>query len=116
MAPHTAKIHTLITLGIRHRAKPLVFKPQNPPRVGSIPIARSTLRQRQATQGAGLQDWDQDIDHMRCRRLTDCASVEPQHSHVGALIIGVAIDAVYEHERAARRSLSSTAAVARLQA
>src|SRR5450755_851357 len=26
MAPHTAKIHTLITLGIRHRTKLLVFK------------------------------------------------------------------------------------------
>jgi hypothetical protein len=33
VAPHTAKIHTLITLGIRHRAKPLVFKSQKrPPR------------------------------------------------------------------------------------
>jgi hypothetical protein len=26
VAPHTAKIHTLITLGVRHRAKPHVFK------------------------------------------------------------------------------------------
>ena len=26
VAPHTAKIHTLITLGIRHRTKPLVLK------------------------------------------------------------------------------------------
>jgi hypothetical protein len=26
MAPHTAEIHTLITLGVRHCAKPRVFK------------------------------------------------------------------------------------------
>jgi hypothetical protein len=26
VAPHTSKIHTLITLGIRHRNKPLVLK------------------------------------------------------------------------------------------
>jgi hypothetical protein len=26
VAPHTAKIHTPITLGIRHRVKPFVFK------------------------------------------------------------------------------------------
>jgi hypothetical protein len=44
VVPHTAKIHTLITLGIRDRAKPLVFKPRKRRRVGSIPIARSTFR------------------------------------------------------------------------
>ena len=29
VAPHTSKIHTLITLGNRHRTKPLVFKVRN---------------------------------------------------------------------------------------
>src|SRR5260221_10495942 len=29
VAPHTAKIHTLITLGIRYRTKPLVFEARN---------------------------------------------------------------------------------------
>jgi hypothetical protein len=30
VAPHTSKIHTLITLGIRHRVKVLVSKPRKP--------------------------------------------------------------------------------------
>jgi hypothetical protein len=44
VAPHTAKIHTLITLGISIRRKPLVlwFRQHLP--LGSIPIARSTFR------------------------------------------------------------------------
>jgi len=63
VALHTAKIHTLITLGLSNRTKPLVLKAQSRFPVGSIPIARSTL---EATPGhAGLQDWDQDIDPMR---------------------------------------------------
>jgi hypothetical protein len=37
----TAKIHTLITLGISIRTKPLVFRSRTVFPVGSIPIARS---------------------------------------------------------------------------
>jgi len=44
VAPRTAKIHTLITLGVRHHEKPRVSKPRKRLRVGSIPIARSTFR------------------------------------------------------------------------
>jgi hypothetical protein len=63
VAPHTAKIHTLITLGIRHRAKPLVLKARKhrPCGFDSHPEAHSLwvrfpspaplLRQREATQG-----------------------------------------------------------------
>jgi hypothetical protein len=62
VAPHTAKIHTLITLGISTRTKPHVLKTGRAARVGSIAIARSTL---EAMPGhAGLQDWGQDIDPM----------------------------------------------------
>jgi hypothetical protein len=44
MALDTTKIHSPITLGIRPCTKPLVFKGGSAGRVGSIPIARSTLR------------------------------------------------------------------------
>jgi hypothetical protein len=42
VAPDITKIHTFITLGIRHRAKPLVFKVRKGLPRGLIPIARST--------------------------------------------------------------------------
>ena len=51
MAPHAARIHTLITPGLSIRTKLLVLQARNTFHVGSIPIARSTFRQRQATQG-----------------------------------------------------------------
>jgi hypothetical protein len=62
VAPHTAKIHTLITLGIRHCAKTLVFQLRK-----HRPCGFDSHRplQSQATPGhAGLQDWRQHIDPM----------------------------------------------------
>ena len=44
VAPHTAKIHTLITLGIRIRTNRLVLGLGSAFPVGSIPIARSTIQ------------------------------------------------------------------------
>jgi hypothetical protein len=62
VAPHTAKIHTLITLGIRIRAKPLVFKARN---VVPRGFDSHCPLHFQATPGhVGLQIWDQDIDPM----------------------------------------------------
>jgi hypothetical protein len=55
VAPHTAKIHTLITLGIRVRTDPHVSRPGTAFPLGSIPIARSTLKQCQATQGDSIR-------------------------------------------------------------
>jgi hypothetical protein len=62
VAPHTAKIHTLITLGIHRRAKPLVSKLRNR---GPCGFDSHRPLHSQATPGhAGLQDWGQDIDPM----------------------------------------------------
>jgi len=58
----TAKIHTLITLGIRNRAKQLVLRTRK-----RLPCGFDSHRPLhfQATPGhAGLQDWGQDIDPM----------------------------------------------------
>jgi hypothetical protein len=62
IAPHTAKIHTPITLGIRRRYKPAVFKVRK-----VLPRGFDSHRplHSQATPGhAGLQGWGQDIDPM----------------------------------------------------
>jgi hypothetical protein len=62
VAPHTAKIRTLITLGIRHRTKPLVLEAQK-----RRPRGFDSHRplHSQATPGrAGLQDWGQGTDPM----------------------------------------------------
>ena len=62
VAPHTAKIHTLITLGISIRTKPLVLKARE-----RLPCGFDSHRplHSQATPGhAGPQDWGQDIDPM----------------------------------------------------
>jgi hypothetical protein len=62
LAPHTAKIHTLITLGISSRTKPLVLKARKRPPCG---FDSHRPLHSQATPGhAGLQDWGQDIDPM----------------------------------------------------
>ncbi|MHB8722306.1 MAG: hypothetical protein ACYDAH_13065 [Steroidobacteraceae bacterium] len=62
MAPHTAKIHTPITHGIRNRAKPLVFQIRKRRLCGFDSYRPLHF---QATPGhAGLQDWGQNIDPM----------------------------------------------------
>jgi hypothetical protein len=55
IALDSAKIHTLITLAIHHRAKLLVSSPGSAFRVASIRIARSTLRL--ASGREGTRDW-----------------------------------------------------------
>jgi hypothetical protein len=62
VAPHTTKIHTPITLGIRRRTKSPVFKPRR-----RRPFGFDSHRplHSQATPGhVGLQDWRQHIDRM----------------------------------------------------
>jgi hypothetical protein len=59
VAPHTAKIHTLITLGIRRRIKPLALRARMNRPCGFIPIARSTSRL--ASGYVGIRDWGQHV-------------------------------------------------------
>jgi hypothetical protein len=60
--PHTAKIHTLITLGIGNRTKPPVFKARKAPPRG---FDSHRPLHPQATPGhVGLPDWRQHIDPM----------------------------------------------------
>jgi hypothetical protein len=62
VAPHTAKIHTLITLGIRNRTKPLVLKARKRRPCGFD--SHRPLHSQTMPGHAGLQDWGQDIDPM----------------------------------------------------
>jgi hypothetical protein len=61
-ALRTAKIRTPITLGVRHRAKPLVFKIRK--RLPRGFDSHRPLHSRATPDHAGLQDWGQDIDPM----------------------------------------------------
>jgi len=81
--PHTSKIHTPFTLGISDRAKPLVFSFRQRLRVGSIPIARSILRQRQVTLGYGIRV--KDIDPMGKSWEIDAEEVAVSLPHVAPL-------------------------------
>src|SRR5277367_2872530 len=62
VAPHAAKIHTLITLGIRHRAKPLVFKIRKRRPCGFD--SHRPLHSPATPGNAGRQDWGQHVDPM----------------------------------------------------
>jgi hypothetical protein len=58
VAPHTTKFTRPSHLLFAVAPNRLFFSSGSAARVGSIPIARSTLRQRQATQGYKVQDID----------------------------------------------------------
>ena len=80
VAPHTAKIHTLITLGIHRRAKQLVLKSRK-----RVPRGFDSHRplHPQATPGhVGLPDWRQHIGPMGKSWEFDAHSAAVESPHV----------------------------------